>query len=161
MIVHERDLVLLVSDLAGFAKWAGTESPTRVAEVLHEHYCRCVAEVVGRGGTIIKYMGDACLAVFPGEGSDVAVECARALAAPHPEPRLQAGIRVHRARVAIGTMGPPEHCPVDVLGAGVNALFLMPSCLGVRLSQAVFDALPPAAQAQWRPDARPVTYLPA
>lgn len=156
---EERTLVLLLSDLAGFAKWAGGVSCLEVAAVLDEHYRRFVSEVTGRGGTVIKFLGDAGLAVF--EPSDVgkAIECARALAGPHAEPRMSAGVRVHRATVAYGRLGPPEHDPVDVVGPGVNALFMMRGTRGIRISDAVWDALDPAARDGFEAEGDPPTYV--
>ena len=155
----ERTLALLLSDLAGFAKWAGGVSCLEVAAVLDQHYRRFVSEVTDRGGTVIKFLGDAGLAVFESEDVAKAVECARALAGPHPEPRMSAGVRVHVATVAYGRLGPPEHNPVDVVGPGVNALFMMRGSHGIRISRAVWNALAPEARGAFEEEGDPPTYV--
>jgi class 3 adenylate cyclase len=154
----ERKLVLLVVDLAGYARWASTLSALPLAEFVDGWYRRCAAETSARGGRIVKFMGDACLAIFEPDAARAAVGAARALADPPAGEQLRASANVHIATVAAGDFGPDEDARFDVIGAGVNHLFLMGGAPGIRVSEPVYRQLPNEERAQWRKHRPPATY---
>ena len=109
-------------------------------------------------------MGDACLATFPDDrcvdAVDAAVELARAIEpirARHGM-RVEVGANVHLAVVAEGEFGPDDDRRYDVLGSGVNHLFLMGAGPGVRVSEPVYRQLPNERRGAFSRQRPPATY---
>jgi hypothetical protein len=84
--------VLWTADLAGYGRATSNLAALAIAEILDDGYRRCGVAVTNGGGRVVKYMGDACLATFPEERCEQAVESARAL--EHAVEGLSAGIRI-------------------------------------------------------------------
>jgi len=55
--------VILLVDLAGAAKAMQSEE-VKMVRFIQDYYAACDRAMSGKGGTIIKFMGDGCLAVF-------------------------------------------------------------------------------------------------
>jgi class 3 adenylate cyclase len=154
----ERKLVLLAVDLAGYTRWANTLDALSLAEFVDDYYRRCAAEIGARGGRIVKFMGDACLAVFEADAAAQALETAETLASRPPGGPLQVSANVHLATVAAGEFGPDDARRFDIIGAGVNHLFLMGGAPGIRISEPVYRQLPSDARSRWRKHKPPATY---
>lgn len=152
-----RKLVLIAADLAGFTRHVARLEALDLAEML-ELYYRTVHEIVTRHrGRIVKFMGDGTLAVFEPEDCPDAVRCAMAIAAiDEPAAGLRAGVSVHLAQVAEAWL-PPE-ARYDVVGMGVNHVFLMGRGRGVRISEPVYRALPSEERGRWVKHRPPATY---
>jgi len=154
--------VLSVIDLAGFTRAANRAPALAIAEFLDRYYGACAEAVVSAGGRVVKYMGDACFAVFPEE------RCADAVAAVVSLSKntrafdnswgLRFGANVHLGTVAEGELGPPGDRRYDVLGAEVNHLFRMGGGSGIRLSEPVYRQLPNERRGAWHKDKPPATY---
>ena len=164
MDVTETKLVLLAVDLAGYARCTAGLEAIAVATFLDEWYRQCAAEIRARGGRVVKYIGDGCLAVFPDERGPDAIAAARALSdalaplrARHGW-RVELGANVHAATVAAGDYGPDDDRRYDVIGAGVNHLFLMGGGAGVRISEPIYRQLASDARGAWRKHKPPATY---
>jgi class 3 adenylate cyclase len=148
MEYRETELALLVADLAGFARATAGLEATRVAAFADDWYRSCATTVRAAGGRVVKYMGDACLAVFPGDACAAAVDAAHELRRALEPVRaahgleVELGVNVHVALVAEGELGPDDDRRYDVLGAGVNDLFRMGGGPGIRISDAVSARLP-------------------
>jgi adenylate cyclase len=161
--LHETTLVLLSADLAGFTRMAAALEPLALATLLDAYYERASAAVGRHGGRVVKFMGDACFAVFPEERCAEAVACAVELASEaHPLPGagsgVAAGANVHLGAVAEGELGPGADARYDVVGAAVNHLFRMGGGAGVRISEPVYQRLPLDEQARFGEQGRAVTY---
>lgn len=124
-------------DLRGFTALAERRSAPEVVRVL-DHYFDAVGEPIEReGGEILKFIGDAVLAVFPtraGHGDDDA--CARALRAADAAvdrvaaaserlqseggPGLAVGIALHLGDVFYGNVGTTRRLDFTVIGTAVN-----------------------------------------
>jgi adenylate cyclase len=165
MTFRETTLVLLTADLAGYARATARLAPLEVAALLDGWYRAIDAIVGGRGGRLVKYMGDGCLATFSADSCVAAVDAAAELQAIdlgglHPAAAgLAIGVRIHLGTVAEGEVGADRRH--DVLGAEVNHLFRMAGAGRVLISEPVYQRLPDGQRARWRRQDPAATYAPA
>nr|WP_286183469.1 adenylate/guanylate cyclase domain-containing protein [Labrenzia sp. R4_1] len=122
----------MVSDIRD---WTGLNMRLSAEEALGRanRYFEIIAEAVeGKGGEILKFIGDGVLAIFPtedGQADDRAV-CANALeaaqtalqCAQEAEPPLDLtfGIGLHFGEVLYGNIGSSRRIDFTVLGSAVN-----------------------------------------
>ena len=165
MEISESKLVLLSVDLAGYTRATTALDAVSVARFVDAWYRQCAGVIRKRGGRVVKFMGDACLAVFPHDAALAAVDAAAeladavpALAASHGVP-VRLGGNVHLAIVAEGEFGPDDDRRYDVLGSGVNHLFLMGGGAGLRISEPVYRQLPNERRGAWQRHKPPATYV--
>ena len=57
-------------DLSRLSEWSSSEEDERVAAFFQRFYVLAAAEIESAGGRIVKFMGDAGLAVFPVDASE-------------------------------------------------------------------------------------------
>lgn len=123
-------------DLRGFTTLVDRQPIDDVLGIL-DRYFECTAgEVAARGGEVLKFIGDAVLAIFPvNEGGD-AEACQRALDAAKAAlsafealnaeraksgaAALGLGIALHLGEVMYGNIGARERLDFTVIGAAVN-----------------------------------------
>jgi adenylate cyclase len=154
---RETELVLFTADLAGFARAAAEMTPVDIAVLLDGWYRALETEIGGRGGRVVKYMGDGCLATFTPDACAAAVDAARALLVHRTaDLELRVGVKIHLGTVAEGEVGPDRR--YDVFGSAVNDLFRMGRAGSVLISEAVHDCLPPEQRAAWHVQYAPSTY---
>ncbi len=125
--------VIWFCDMRGFTRLGDTHTPGALVEIL-DHYFECLAQPVEQaGGEILKFIGDAVLAVFP-LGDKPEVECEKALAAAETalqnlddwsgqeagRPLLKAGIALHLGEVLYGNIGGSSRLDFTVIGSTVN-----------------------------------------
>jgi adenylate cyclase len=164
MEIRETKLVLVSADLAGYTRAAATLDAMSVARFLDAWYRSCAAIVRERGGRVVKFIGDGVLAVFPDERAVDAVDaCEQMIAAVRAmrdahAMRVELGANVHTAVVAEGEYGPDDDRRYDVLGSGVNHLFLMGGAAGIRISEPVYRSLPNERRGPWSKYRPPATY---
>jgi adenylate cyclase len=128
-------------------------TPQEVVASLDAYFERVGAAVASRSGEVLKFVGDAMLAIFPVGGSvsardacaralDAADDALRAMAALNAErapaglPALEIGVALHRGRVLYGNIGARERLDFTVIGASVNEVCRLESLckpLGVAL----------------------------
>jgi adenylate cyclase len=117
-----------------------SESMARDAylESLNQFFDGMVEPIVEHGGEVLKYIGDAVLAIFPIEEPDSPAEkaCAGALAAAadararveqlnlerveRGEPPLAYGIGLHRGSLTYGNIGSADRLDFTIVGTAVN-----------------------------------------
>jgi adenylate cyclase len=117
-----------------------SESMARAAylESLNQFFDCMVEPIVEHGGEVLKYIGDAVLAIFPIEEPDSPAHeaCARALAAAadararveqlnrergeRAEPPLAYGIGLHRGSLTYGNIGSADRLDFTIVGTAVN-----------------------------------------
>jgi class 3 adenylate cyclase len=162
MEIRESKLVLFTADLAGYAKACAHRDALSIARFLDAWYGDCSRVLRGRGGRVVKFIGDAVLAVFDEARAIDAIEAASELAGElrtrRDDWRVELGANVHVAIVAEGDYGTAEDRRYDVLGSGVNHLFLMGGGSGIRISEPVFRQLPDDRRAAWVKHRPPATY---
>lgn len=132
--------VLWYCDLRGFTTLSDRLALDRIIALLNGYFEIMGGAVQERGGEIVKFIGDAMLAVFAipaGSGPEqVAAACAIALDAARDaqagmerlnaqraawgQPRLGAGIALHHGDVMFGNIGAPDRLDFTVIGPAVN-----------------------------------------
>jgi adenylate cyclase len=124
------------SDLRGFTELCAAHSAPTVMGWLNAYFELVTEAVQGHGGEVLKFIGDAVLAVFPveqGQASDActrAVKAARAVGAAlaalnaeragRGEPRLEHGIGLHLGEALYGNIGGRTRLDFTVIGTDVN-----------------------------------------
>lgn len=134
VFLQELEGTVVMFDLRGFTALAAKLTPFDLGVLLgrfYEHAEECVLE---QGGRVVKFMGDAVMAVWlVGDGEDHhagavgAIRAARAAApAFHAKnrelglPRLDYSVAAATGTVLAGQIGTERHRGFDVLGAPVN-----------------------------------------
>ncbi len=77
------EVSVLMADLSGFTPFAESTDPALVVQMLNTYYGAIVPVILGEGGTVVQFVGDAVMAVFN---------------APTPQP----GHALHAARAGLG-----------------------------------------------------------
>jgi adenylate cyclase len=147
-------------DLRGFTAISDRTPPGKVVQIL-DSYFDCVAGVIAQhGGEVLKFIGDAILAIFP-VGDDASKACRDALMAAEralssieqvnqnraDQPALEVGIALHLGEVMYGNIGSKERLDFTVISSSVNETSRLEGLcksLGTRLtlSQAFVNAAP-------------------
>jgi class 3 adenylate cyclase len=131
----KREVTILMSDLRGYTRFAEQGDPQRVMEVLNGYLARMTEIIIGYGGTINEFIGDAIFAIFgaPLEVPDHAERAAAtALAmqgamrkvneanAARDMPHLEMGIGVNTGEAVVGNIGSAQRAKYAVVGSAVN-----------------------------------------
>jgi adenylate cyclase len=117
--------VIWFCDLRGFTALADQRPVADVVKVLDEHFDRIAKPVTAHGGEILKFVGDAMLAIFP-VGDDAPAACRHALAAATEAldavatSELRVGIALHLGEVMYGNIGASDRLDFTVIGRAVN-----------------------------------------
>ena len=124
------DAVLWFCDLRNFTVLSEGHPPTEVIGLLNSYFEAVCGALEAHGGEVLKFIGDAVLAIFPlSDGADVAEVCGKAVAASRDalaavaelgDPRVRFGIALHLGRVAYGNIGAPDRLDFTVIGPPVN-----------------------------------------
>ena len=141
-MIHRGDVVSIdaavwFSDLRNFTASGEELPPEKVLERLNDYFELVVSAIHKAGGEVLKYIGDAVLAVFPvteerGPG-DACLAAVRALhdaterlatlnegAAARGEPELAHGVGLHVGTTSYGNIGGRERLDFTVIGRTVN-----------------------------------------
>jgi class 3 adenylate cyclase len=160
--VRERQLVIVVVDLARFTQSVAGLSLQEVALLVDAFY-RAAEEVVGdHGGRVVKFVGDGCLAVFEPDAVLRALKAVDDLRARVADLAgagnltIDLGANVHLSTVAEGELG--GRGAYEVVGMGVIHAFRMGGGPGTRLSEPVYRRLPSDHRSSWRKHQPPATY---
>ncbi len=93
-----------------------------------------VPGVIGNGGDILKYIGDAVIAIFPVTGDDPAPACESALAAaqttlaalqalpPEVQQQISIDLALHYGDAAYGNIGSGDRLDFTAVGRDINIL---------------------------------------
>ncbi|SLN24144.1 Adenylate cyclase 2 [Falsiruegeria litorea R37] len=125
---ERRRISVIFTDIRGYTEFSERVPPEVVIEVLNQYFDVQADIVTEYGGDVDKFIGDALVAVFEGEGMELrAVECAvgitqamARLLEEHPEHNLHVGIGVASGEVVMGAMGARDRMDFTVLGSTVN-----------------------------------------
>jgi adenylate cyclase len=132
------DATIWYSDLRNFTALSETQPLDEVISLLNRYF-ECMAVPIERnGGEILKFIGDALLAIFAvdGEGRAVPRACERAMAAAREAQlriaalngdggdgnghSLRCGVALHVGEVMYGNIGAGERLDFTVIGPAVN-----------------------------------------
>src|SRR3974390_1485222 len=132
--VHHIKAAMLLADLRGFSRLTDELPEERIIELLNAFFDLVVPSVTRSGGDVLKYIGDAVIAIFPVAGDDPARACASALAAAQttlaalealpPEIRrlICIDIALHYGDAAYGNIGSGHRLDFTAVGRDMNFL---------------------------------------
>jgi class 3 adenylate cyclase len=128
-------VTILMSDVRGYSAIAELADPAILAGQLNAHRQEMNAAILGVGGTVMQYVGDAVMAVFgaPDPRPDHAIDAVRAAVSMHDRQRqldqawlaqgLQPfglGIGLSTGEVAAALLGSAERLEYTLVGDTVN-----------------------------------------
>jgi adenylate cyclase len=128
-------VTVLMSDVRGYSGIAEHVEPTTLAGMLNTHRAEMNAAILGEGGTVMQYVGDAVMAVFGApfeqpDHADRALEAACAMLQNQNAvnqkwteaglPEFGLGIGISTGEVAAALLGSDERVEYTVVGDIVN-----------------------------------------
>jgi adenylate cyclase len=131
------DAAIWFSDLRDFTASGEALPPEKIIERLNAYFEIIIGAIHEAGGEVLKYIGDAVLAIFPVSNDRGAREaCVAAVAALHEaekrlaslndhaaargEPELAHGVGLHFGTASYGNIGGSERLDFTVIGRAVN-----------------------------------------
>ena len=150
-------------DLSRIGEWASSNEDALVAGFFQRFYILAAEHIEPAGGRIVKFMGDAGLAVFPKDSAEAVIfalrDFAQAARACAGELGLDAylNISVHVGPALTGRFGPPGAERFDVIGKTVNIAARL-GRRGITLSPQAFRCLSPEGRERFQKITPPVTY---
>jgi len=160
---ERQTLVVAFFDLSRFAEWSSSDEDERVAGLLQAFYALAGRHVGNAGGRVVKFMGDAGLAVFEKERAEEGILALCAFAQEARREALGAGldahlnINVHVGSVLAGSFGVPGDARYDVIGKTVNIAARL-GRRGVTLSAQAFRCLSAEGRKRFEKQMPPITY---
>ncbi|MET9343774.1 adenylate/guanylate cyclase domain-containing protein [Nonomuraea sp. NPDC003804] len=124
-----RELTALFADLKGFTTFSERVTPGEIVEMLNRYHTAAVPCVLGNGGTIVQFVGDALLALFnaPATQEDHALAACRAALAMQEAARRVAAdgwptfrVGINTGMALVGNIGSPELRGFNAMGDAVN-----------------------------------------
>src|SRR5262249_37007798 len=128
--------VVWACDLRGFTPLSEELSRERLIDLLNGYFGAMCQAVEQNQGGVLKFIGDALLAIFPVDGKDAAPACHRAPTAARAavaaidalnverasgnEPMIVYGIALHVGDVIYGNIGGENRLDFTVIGPAVN-----------------------------------------
>ncbi len=126
--------VIWFCDMRGFTSIADRMPASDVVETLDKFFEAVAGPIASYGGEILKFIGDAVLAIFPVEQQETERVCENAIAAATaasslvdalndaraPEAPIGFGIALHLGDVMYGNIGAQNRLDFTVIGAAVN-----------------------------------------
>lgn len=124
-------------DLRDFTRTSDSTPAAEVVRLLDAYFDRVSAAISAHGGEVLKFIGDAVLAIFPvGEAHDAARACRSALAAAREalaavdalsrervaagHGALRVGVALHLGNVMYGNIGARDRLDFTVISSSVN-----------------------------------------
>jgi adenylate cyclase len=124
--LERRQAVVWFSDVRGFTELSTRAPPEQVVEALNAVFEALGREISRGGGEILKFIGDAVLAIFPyadeagaADAVERALGAARAGLSNLPE-GVRVGVGLHRGELAYGNIGASDRLDFTVIGTTVN-----------------------------------------
>jgi adenylate cyclase len=128
--------VIWYADIRGFTPLSDSAPGPVVIEFLNDVFEILTASLRERGGQVLKFIGDAMLAIFPFEGSDQAETCRRALDAATEAmrniealcgtrtaagaPAAPVDLALHLGEALYGNVGATDRLDFTVIGPAIN-----------------------------------------
>jgi adenylate cyclase len=128
--------LIWLCDMRGFTALSESLPGPTLIDLLNDYFGAMCEAVGGRGGEVLKFIGDALLAIFPLAGRepravardvlDAAGTAARTIEALNAEraaaarPLIRYGLALHPGEVLYGNIGGPARLDFTVIGPAVN-----------------------------------------
>jgi class 3 adenylate cyclase len=134
-VTETLEVTVLMSDIRGYSTIAETSDPSVLARQLSEHRGEMNRCILGTGGTVMQFVGDAVMGVFgaPLPQEDHAAKSVEAAEAMHAAqqkvnekwegddlPPFHLGIGLSTGKVAAALLGSEERLEYSVVGDSVN-----------------------------------------
>ena len=156
------DAVIWFCDLRDSTPLADSMGRREFLALLNEYFECVLGPVLERQGEVLRFIGDAALAIFPVNGRP-AEACAKALAAAQEAharldklnknrtPPLRCGIGLHLGELTYGNVGTPSRIEFTVVGAAANeAARIEALCKQLDVDLLVSEHVARALPAPWR-----------
>lgn len=160
---EELHAVIWFCDLRDSTPLADSMSRTAFLELLNQYFECVLGPVLERGGEVLRFIGDAALAIFP-VGEDPVDACEKAVAAAREaiarmqalnearKPPLGFGIGLHLGTVLYGNIGTPTRIEFTVIGAAANEAARIESlCKSLDTSLVVSEQVVRHLPGTWKP----------
>ena len=160
----ETPLLIAFLDLTRFFAQSQRADDAEIAETLDAFYEHVAAAVGAAGGTVVKFIGDAALVVFPEAGVDRGVEALLDLKDSVDDLMTRRGwqcrltVKAHFGPVVAGPYGAAGAQRYDVLGRAVNVTAGLEGS-GVTLSVEAFRRLGADLRPSFKKHTPPITYI--
>lgn len=159
----EQAVLILFADLTRFMVNSRATPDAALADLLDGYYRHAGGLVSGSGGRVVKFMGDAFLAVWPEAGAGDGVAALPALkrdidawwAGKGWDSRVV--LKAHFGRAVVGPFGADAR--FDVIGNEVNVAATLPART-VSLSAEAFRCLEAGGRRAFKKHTAPVVYIP-
>ena len=136
--IESMEAALLLCDLRNFTELSNGLSNEAVFGLLNAYFETIIPAITGEGGEVLKFMGDAVLAFFPGEATKA---CASGLSAAkaileeinhfrYQGISVRAGIALHYGLVSYGNIGSGRRLDFTLIGADVNLVSRIQTACG-------------------------------
>jgi len=160
--------VIWFCDLRDSTPLADSMSREAFLQLLNEYFECVLGPVQERGGEILRFIGDAALAIFPIGNDPAVVACAKALEAAKDAlarmktlnekrrqggaPELRFGIGLHLGLVLYGNIGTPSRIEFTVIGAAANeAARIEALCKSLKADFIVSEQFARHLPGEWKP----------
>ncbi len=159
-----QQLLIVFGDITRYTSNARGEPDVELAEMMHGYYERVGALARASNGRIVKFMGDAFLAVWSaddaGRGVAALPAIKRGVDAFFTERRWDSRlvVKAHFGAVVAGPFG--DDGRFDVIGNDVNIAATLPART-IALSPEAFRLLPPDDRKAWKKHTPQVVYIQA
>ncbi len=160
---EDLEAVIWFCDLRDSTPLAESMSRRDFLGLLNEYFERMLGPVLERRGEVLRFIGDAALAIFP-VGPDPAAACAQALAAAREALAridkfnqnrarpLRVGIGLHMGSLTYGNVGTPARIEFTVVGAAANeAARIQAMCKRLDADLLVSEPVVLALGGAWQP----------
>ena len=126
---------ILIADLRGFTRYSDTHPIANVLSTLNDFFDAMVSAIEPHGGEVLKFIGDALLAIFPAEDKKqlpcepaiaAALDTRRRIAALNAErakagrSQLKIGLALNVGEIAYGNIGSRTRLDFTAIGPAIN-----------------------------------------
>lgn len=125
----EKEITIMFVDIRQFSSISERLTSAQTVEFLNSYLARMTPIIKGNNGFIDKFIGDAIMAIFPGDGED-AVKAAidirieltllNAQRTVEGNPAFEIGIGIHSGKMSLGAIGTMDRLETTVIGDNVN-----------------------------------------
>jgi len=161
----EVSLLVAFTDFNRFTAQIDRLDDADVARVLSAYYDLAGTAIRQAGGQVVKFIGDATLAVFPADNAERGTLALLDLKDAADQFMAEQGwdchlvVKIHFGPVAAGEFGAGPDRRYDVLGKTVNVAARLEASSGVALSAEAFRRLGPDARTRFKKHTPPITYI--
>lgn len=159
----EQDLLIVFADITRFQHNARGTPDAALADLMDAYYRFAAAQVASSGGKLVKFMGDAFLAVWPDSAAAAGVAALQNMKAKIDAWWAGKGwdsrvvLKAHFGRAVAGPFGADGR--YDVIGNEVNIAATLPART-IAMSPEAFRCLGEAERKEWKKHTPQVVYIP-